>query len=81
MHGQYGCIEDIELIYLLGRGGGYGPGYGFVLYVVTESLAGLPRELLGIVQARILEVTGQYDGCGVDRPCYAAQSRLVSAGL
>ena len=81
VHGQDGCVEDVDVVYLGGADAGYGPCCGVLEYDGSQQSALSVGELLGVVEHVAAEVVGQYYCGGYYGSCQAAASGLVAAAL
>ena len=81
MHGEYRGVKDVDAVYLLRSDDTYGPSYGIALDNLTQLLATLVSQLLGVVELIVLIVFWKDDGSSIDAACQTATARLVTACL
>lgn len=81
VHGEDGGIEDVDMVYFLCRDYAYSPCEGITLYLLTEDIAFLLGELLGIIEHLIDVIVGQYDGSSEDGTNETTSSGFVASGF
>ena len=81
MHGEDAGIEDINLVDFPGGDYSHSPGDGITLDYLTEGIASLLGELLGVVEVGIAIVGRKDDGGGIYTAGKATSARLIAAGF
>ena len=79
VHGEEGGPEDVELLDLLHRGEGHGPGHGLLLDQGKKKLPLFFGELLRVVQTGELHIGRENHRGGTDRSREGAAAGLVHA--
>jgi len=81
VHGEDAGAQDVDLVDFFGGDDSYGPVEGVVLDFGAEVVTLCGGELFGVVEAWVLVVFGEDDGCGIDASCEAAASGFVATGF
>ena len=81
MHGQYACIEDVYLVYLVIVHDAHRPCQRFALDDDTQLVAALLAQLLRVIEQIVVVIGRENDRCGIDRPGQTASAGLVTTGL
>ena len=81
VHGQNGCGQDINFIYLRIGHDPDGPGKRLPFYNRAKRIALLLRKLFRVIEQFISEIRGQYHRSGKHGACQRASAGLVTARL
>ena len=81
VHGEDGGVEDVDVVYLLGRNDADTPGQGIAQNLFAELVAPLFRELLGVIQPLVVIIGGENDGGGEDAAGKTSSAGFIATGF
>lgn len=81
VHGEDGCLENIDAVDFGGLHHNYGPGYCLLLNDGTEGIAARLGKLLAVVEPGMREIIGENDGSSAHRTGETSASGFIASGL
>lgn len=81
VHGKDRGVENVDFVDFTGRNFGDGPSKSIAFYLFAQLITHLCRELLAIVETRVLIVGRENDGGGKYGTCQTTAPCLVATGL